>query len=151
MTLAQLFPVSFLQFFKKPYLQNTGWLTAPADSSVPTNVLSIDHILFIFSFIFSFVIDNCSYGSLLRKSLKMKDFLLLAIHFYFLHKCFWGNFASTIICPCTLKKMQISMGKSLGNCWMLRWISKAAFKIEKPSFMNYNQLIKTFWINLIIK
>ena len=132
MTLAQLFPVSFLQFFKKPYLQNTGWLTAPADSSVPTNVLSIDHILFIFSFIFSFVIDNCSYGSLLRKSLKMKDFLLLAIHFYFLHKCFWGNFASTIICPCTLKKMQISMGKSLGNCWMLRWISKAAFKLKNP-------------------
>ena len=85
---------------------------------------------FIFSFIFSFVIDNCSYGSLLRKSLKVKNFLLLTIDFCFLHKCFWGNFASAIICPCTLKKIQISIGKSLGHCRMLRWISKAAFTIE---------------------
>ena len=55
-------------------------MTVPADSSVPTKVLSIDHTLFIFSFIFPpFIIDNCNYGNLLRKCLEMKIFLLFTI------------------------------------------------------------------------
>ena len=53
-------------------------MTAPADFSVTTKVLSIDHTSFISSF-FSFISDNCKYGSLLRKCLKMKTFLLLTI------------------------------------------------------------------------
>ena len=32
------------------------------------------------------MIDNCNYGSLLGKCLKMKIFLLIKIVFYFLHK-----------------------------------------------------------------
>ena len=52
-------------------------MTAPADSSIQTNVLPIDHTLFVFSFIFfSFFINNCNHSSLLRKCLKMKIFLL---------------------------------------------------------------------------
>ena len=42
-------------------------MTAPADSFIPTNVLSIHHTLLLldFSFIFFvFIIDNCNYGSL---------------------------------------------------------------------------------------
>ena len=53
-------------------------MTAPADSSVSSKVLSIDHTLFVFSFIFPFIIDNCNYGSLLKKCLKMEIFLLFA-------------------------------------------------------------------------
>ena len=54
-------------------------MTAPADSSVPTKILSIDHTFFVFPSFFSFVIDNCNYGSLFRKVIKMKIFLLFAI------------------------------------------------------------------------
>ena len=55
-------------------------MTLPADSSVPTKVLSIDHTLFVFSFIFfPFIIDNCNYWSLLREYIKMKIFLLFSI------------------------------------------------------------------------
>ena len=53
-------------------------MTAPADFSVTTKVLSIDHTSFISSF-FSYISDNFKYGSLLRKCLKMKTFLLLTI------------------------------------------------------------------------
>ena len=54
-------------------------MTAPADSCVLTKVLSVDHTLFVFSFIFSFIIGNCNYGSLLRKCLKIKTFLLFTM------------------------------------------------------------------------
>ena len=50
-------------------------MTTPADSSIPTKVSSIDHTFFVFSFIFSFIVDNCNYGSLLRKCQKKEDFL----------------------------------------------------------------------------
>ena len=50
-------------------------MTAPVDSSVSIKVLSIGYTLLVFpSFFFS--IDNCNQGSLLRKYLKMKVFLL---------------------------------------------------------------------------
>ena len=48
-------------------------MAALADSSFTTKVLSTDPHLFVSSF-FYFIIDNCSYGSLLRKCLKMKIF-----------------------------------------------------------------------------
>ena len=73
------FPVSFLQFSQKTLFTEHLWMIAPADSFVPTKVLSVDHFLLVFSFIFfSFITGNCSYGSLLRKCLKMKLF------FYFI-------------------------------------------------------------------
>ena len=55
-------------------------MTVPADSTVPIKVLSIDHTLFVFSFIFfSFILDNCNYGSLFRKCIKMKIFYFFTI------------------------------------------------------------------------
>ena len=55
-------------------------MTLPADSSVPTKVLSIDHSLFIFSIIFLHLLfDNCNYWGWLKKSIKMKIFLLFSI------------------------------------------------------------------------
>ena len=39
-------------------------MNAPADSSIPMNILFIDHIFFIFSFVFLFIIDNCNYRKL---------------------------------------------------------------------------------------
>ena len=55
-------------------------MTDPTDSSVSTKVLSIDHTLLVFFFIFFlFFTDNCNYGSLFRKDIKIKDFLLFTI------------------------------------------------------------------------
>ena len=93
--------------------------------------------LFFHSFFF-IIIDNCHYGSLLRKCLKIKIFLLFTTVFYFLHKFCSDNFALAIICRRTLKKIQISVGKSLGNCRMLRRISKAAAMQELPSDLSFS-------------
>ena len=51
-------------------------MIAPADCSVPTKVLSIDHTFFCFFFlhIFNFIIDSCNSGSLFRKGIEMKVF-----------------------------------------------------------------------------
>ena len=52
-------------------------MTALADS---LNVLSIDHNFLVCSFIFfPFIIDNCNYGSLFRKGMKMKILLIFTI------------------------------------------------------------------------
>ena len=51
------------------------------------------HFVHFFFHFFSFIIDNCNYGSVLRKCLKMKNFLLFTIVFYFLCKCCSYNFA----------------------------------------------------------
>ena len=86
-------------------------VTAPANSSLPTRVLSIDHSFFLFSFIFLLLfIDNCNYGSLFRMLLR--------------------QYASAIICRCTLEKMQISVSRSLGNFWVPRQISKASQELD---------------------
>ena len=58
--------------------------------------------------------------------------------FYFLHKFCSDNFASAIICRRTLKKIQISLGKSLRNCRMLRRISKGAAMQELPSDLTFS-------------
>ena len=53
-------------------------MTASADSSIPTKVLSYDH--FVFSFIFfPFIIDNYNYVSSLRKCIRMKIFFFFTI------------------------------------------------------------------------
>ena len=49
-------------------------MTAPTDSSVTIKILSIDHTLLFFSSLFYFIVDNCKYGSLLRKVSKNEDF-----------------------------------------------------------------------------
>ena len=46
------FHCEFSAIFQKISFTEHLWMTAPADSSVPTKVLSIDHSLFVFSFIF---------------------------------------------------------------------------------------------------
>ena len=97
---------------------------------------------------FFFIIDNCNYGSLLRKCLKMKIFSLFTIAFYFLHKCCSDNFASAIICWHTLKKLQISLGRSLDNCRVLREILKAAAMQELPSDLSF--LMFFFILNMTL-
>ena len=89
--------------------------------------------LFFHSFFFFLLLINWNYGSFLRKCLKMKIFSLFTIVFYFLHKCCSDNFALAIICWHTLKKIQISLSKSLDNCRMLGKILKAAAMQERPS------------------
>ena len=44
--------MNFPQFFKKTLFTEHPQVTAPADSSVPAKVLSIDHTLFFPSFFF---------------------------------------------------------------------------------------------------
>ena len=72
--------MNFPQIFKKTLSTEHPQVTAPADSSVPTKVLSIDHTLFIFfPLFFCFIVDNFNYGSLLRKC-KNEDFLTFYIN-----------------------------------------------------------------------
>ena len=65
------------------FLKNLIYRTLPDHCScwfLGSKVLSIDHIFFVFSFIFfSFIIDKWNYGSLFRKGIKMKIFLLFTI------------------------------------------------------------------------
>ena len=81
-TPAQVFSCEFCKIFQKALFTEHLRMTATADSSVPTKVSSIDHTLFVFSFIFfPFIIDNCHYGSLFRKGIKMNIFLLFTIFY----------------------------------------------------------------------
>ena len=80
---AQVFHCEFSTIFQKTSFTEHLWMTAPADSSIPTKLLFIDGTLFFFPSFFPFIIDICNYGSLLRKI-----FLLFTIVFYFLHKCY---------------------------------------------------------------
>ena len=68
------FPVHFAQFNKKTIFTEHLRMTIPADSSVPTKVLFIDHTFSFFSSFYPFIIDNCNYGSLFREGLKIKIF-----------------------------------------------------------------------------
>ena len=76
-TSAQVFSCEFCTVFQKTIFMEHLWMTASADSSIPTKVLSADHpFSFFLHIFFSFIIDNCNYGSLFRKGIKMKIFLL---------------------------------------------------------------------------
>ena len=96
-------------------------MTALADSS---NVLSIDHNSFVLSF-FPFIIDNCNYGSLFSKVMKMKILLFFTIIYGKINMNIVKKYASAVICRRALQKIQISLGKSFGNCRVPRRISKA--------------------------
>ena len=65
-------PVSFAKFFKKPYLQNTsGWLLL----LIPPFQSRFYPLITLFTFFpsfFPFILDNCNYGSLYRKGIKVK-------------------------------------------------------------------------------
>ena len=72
-------PVNFLQFFKKPYLKKiTGWLLLLIPLLQP-KFYPLITLCWFFSSLFSFIFDNCNYGSLLKKCPKMKTFLLFTI------------------------------------------------------------------------
>ena len=77
------FPVNFMQFFKKPYLQNTSrWLLLLILCSNQSFIHWSHYVGFFLDF-FSFVIDNCNYGILLKKCLKNKIFYFLQQFFTF--------------------------------------------------------------------
>ena len=63
-------------------------------------------ICLFFPSLFSFIIDNCNYGSLLRKCLKMKIFLLFTIVYS------KSNVALAIICQHTMEKYRFNFAKS---------------------------------------
>ena len=91
-------------------------MTAPADSFFPTKVLSIHQFFCFFLRFFSFIIDNCNCESLFRKGIRMKIFLLFTIIYPKINMNVADEFESAIICRLTLEIIQISLGKSLGNC-----------------------------------
>ena len=113
-------------------------MTALADSF---NILSIDHNFLVCSFIFSpFIIDNCNCGSFFRKGMKMKILLFFTIIYRKININIIKKYVPAIICWRTVKKIQISLVKSFGNCWVPRQISKAAsvkesYKIQLPVFI----------------
>ena len=72
-TLAEVFSCEFWANVQKTFFTEIVWMTAPADSTVPTKVfLSIDQTTFIFS-----LWEN--YENLLRKCLEKKVFLFFAL------------------------------------------------------------------------
>ena len=73
------FPVNYRQFFKKPYLQNTsGWLLLPIPP-FKAKFYPLTTICLLFSSFFPLINDNCNYGNLLRKCLKVNILLLFTI------------------------------------------------------------------------
>ena len=77
---------------------------------------------------------------------KWRFFYFLPV-FYFLYKC-GDNFAPTITCKQTLKKIRISLRKSLTNCQMLRWILKAAAMQKLSSDLSF--LMFFFILNMAL-
>ena len=67
------------------------------------------------------MIDNYNYWNSLSKCIKMKIFLLFTIIYSKINM----NVVKAIICQHILEKIQISLGKSLSSCWVLRQILKA--------------------------
>ena len=66
--------------FQKTLFTEHLRVIAHANSSVPTKVLSTDHTLFVFLSFFLVITDNCSYGSLFRKCIKIKILLFTRIY-----------------------------------------------------------------------
>ena len=66
---AQVFSYEFSAIFQNTLFTEHLRMAAPADSLIPTKVLSIDHTLFVFHSFFFFFMINCNHGSLLRTCL----------------------------------------------------------------------------------
>ena len=118
-----------LHNFSKKLIYRTPPDDSPADSFFPTKVLSIHQFFCFFLRFFSFIIDNCNCESLFRKGIRMKIFLLFTIIYPKINMNVADEFESAIICRLTLEIIQISLGKSLGNCPLPRRILKAAVHI----------------------
>ena len=117
-------------------------MTAPADSFFPTKVLSIHQFFCFFLRFFPFIIDNYNCESLFRKGIRMKIFLLFTIIYPKMNVA--DEFESAIICQLTLGKIQISLGKSLGNCPLPRRILKAAVHI---GIVTSHKIFKIVFLN----
>ena len=70
-TPAQVFLCEFYATFQKTLFTEHLLITAPADYSVPTKVLFIDHTFSLFPSFYPFIIDNCNYWRLLREGIKI--------------------------------------------------------------------------------
>ena len=84
---------------------------------------------FVFSFVFFLLLLIIAIVSLFRKGIRMKIFLLFTIIYPKINMNVADEFESAIICRLTLEIIQISLGKSLGNCPLPRRILKAAVHI----------------------
>ena len=120
-----VFSYEFCAMFQKDLFTEHLRMTTAADSSVATKALSTDPTFF-FPSLFYFSLNNCNYGTLFRKCIKIKMFLLPCTIVYQKnsHECCKDIFTSAIICRCTLEKIQIFLGKSRGNCQVPRRIPK---------------------------
>ena len=73
-TPTQVFSCEFCATFQKTLFTEHLLMTAPADSSVTTKVLFIDHTFSFFPSFYPFIIDDCNCGSLFREGIKIKIF-----------------------------------------------------------------------------
>ena len=115
-TPAQVFSCEFWEIFLKTLFTEHLQITAPADCSIPTKVLSIDHTFLIFPLFFLFIIINCNYGSSFRKCINRNVFLCFTVVYPKNSMNVIKTFTSAIICQCPLEKIQITLSKNLGSC-----------------------------------
>ena len=82
-TPAQVFCCEFCAILQKTIFTDNLQMTAPADSSFSTMILSTDHTFFIFFLHFlPFIIDNHNYQSLFRNCKEMRIYLHLITIIY---------------------------------------------------------------------
>ena len=116
------------------FLKNFIYRTPPDDCSswfLHSNqgFIHWSHFFRFFLQFFPFIINNYNYGSLFRKGIITNIFLFSTIIYPKINMNVVKNvvnFASVITCRHTLEKIKISLGKSLSNCGVPRWILKAA-------------------------
>ena len=114
--------------FQKALFPDHFWITLPADSSVPTKVLSTDRTFLIFSFIFflllltirmmGFCSERGFFGGFFLKFLQC---ILQKLTKMLLRQFCLGNTRRT------LEKTQISLDKNLDNYRVPRQISRTPF------------------------
>ena len=69
----------YFAYFLEKHLQNTSWWLLLLILLFQPKNFSMDHFFRFFLLFFPFNIDNCKYGSLFRKCIKMKVYLLFTI------------------------------------------------------------------------
>ena len=124
-TLAQVSSCEFSAIFQKTLFRTSSWDDCYCLFLCSNQSFIHWSLCLFFPSLFSFIIDNCNHGSLLRKYLKIKTFLLFTIVCSNININVIKTICLSNICQCTLEKIQISFTKSLSNCRVLRRISKA--------------------------
>ena len=135
--------------FSKNLLYKTSQMTALADSSITTKVLSTYHTLLVFFITFFFIIDNCNHGSLLRKCLKMKAFLLFTIVYSKItlrKKMLLRQFRLSNNLLMHIRENTDFLWQKPPNCQVLKQISKADYTSEfHNKYINIESLLQVYF------